>query len=183
MQSGRMRQDPIHNGEELSPGWPALTRMERMFSADAAARLCQKTSDHLTRLSELLHSLDEADETAIVSVGERSQLLRILAERRLRMTVFGEPLPEPAWVILLTLYLAELDQRRTNVTSVADLAGVPAATTIRQIEMLVHRGLVSRQPHAVDQRVIWVALTEAGVAGVRTCLGKLSEEGRPRSKS
>ncbi|MBB3695426.1 PAS domain S-box protein [Sphingomonas sp. BK580] len=88
---------------------------------------------------------------------------RILAKRRLRSLYFeGEMFGEPAFDLLLDLFVQELSHRQTYTTSAAVASGAPLTTALRQITMLVERGLVCREADPVDRRRVLLRLTSAG---------------------
>lgn len=86
----------------------------------------------------------------------------LLAARRARETLFGKTMfGEPAWEMLLLLYLAASESRRT-LGQLGKLAGASKSTTLRWIDYLDQHGLVRREPHPTDKRAVFVELTEKG---------------------
>lgn len=86
----------------------------------------------------------------------------ILAARRGREAIFGKTIfGEPAWEMLLLLYIGESESRRT-IGRLGDLAGISKSTTLRWIDYLDRRGLVRREPHPTDRRAVFVELTRKG---------------------
>jgi DNA-binding MarR family transcriptional regulator len=75
---------------------------------------------------------------------------------------------EPAWDILLALY-AE-DAEKLTISSLCFGAGVPQTTALRWIGTLNKVGLVVRNPHPRDGRLILVSLSEQGRLIVERCL-------------
>lgn len=72
-------------------------------------------------------------------------------------SMFGEP----AWDMLLVLYLAEGGTYET-ICSLVHGAGAPHATSLRWLHVLENHGLVIRKPHPADGRVTLVGLTGEG---------------------
>lgn len=70
---------------------------------------------------------------------------------------------DPAWDILLELYVCELSQQRISVSSLCDAAQVPATTALRWIRMLEGQGLLTRTADPMDGRRYWMSLTPAAV--------------------
>ena len=66
---------------------------------------------------------------------------------------------DPAWSILLELYLADLEQRRTTISCLCVGAEVPGTTALRWITALVERGLIVRHPDRLDRRRVYVELS------------------------
>lgn len=93
----------------------------------------------------------------------RAAAERILAKRRLRSHFFqGEMFGEPAFDLMLDLFVQELSNRQTYTTSAAVASGAPLTTALRQIGMLVERGLVNRDADPVDRRRVLLRLTSEG---------------------
>lgn len=84
--------------------------------------------------------------------------------RRARANHFDANLfAEPAWDILLDLFVAHVDQVRISVTSACLASSCPPTTALRWVSVLEAQGLVRRTGDTTDQRRTWVALTELGV--------------------
>lgn len=95
--------------------------------------------------------------------------------RRRRDSVFGMPglFGEPAWDVLLDLYLAHLDQRTVSVSSACIAACVPPTTALRYLTRLERSGLLKRKPDPTDNRRVLVSLTASAVELVeRTLVGE-----------
>jgi DNA-binding MarR family transcriptional regulator len=91
---------------------------------------------------------------------ERAQALYDL--RRARDTFFGrnaDLFSEPAWDILLDLFIAHERGIRVSVGSACIGACVSQSTGLRWIATLEHRGLVKRESDALDGRRTFVSLT------------------------
>src|SRR5690242_5648825 len=73
-----------------------------------------------------------------------TELVRAIIEaRNARKRFFGDQLfADPAWDILLELYVLRCDQRRASVSKLSLGAGVPTTTALRWIEKLHSDGLV-----------------------------------------
>jgi DNA-binding MarR family transcriptional regulator len=79
--------------------------------------------------------------------------------RRLRFRYFKRAMfGEPAWEILLTLYITEGAEGRQSIGRLADLIETPLSTTARWIDYLERERLVEREPHPTDKRVIYIRL-------------------------
>jgi DNA-binding MarR family transcriptional regulator len=132
------------------------------IEADALgdARLNNEAQVVRDRLHYLLKSLDELIEPIEHCEPATADRVRaILRSRRLRDRFFEAGLfADPAWDILLELYLAELGQYRLAISSLCLGAAVPATTALRWIKTLEKKGLVVRSPDPDDGRRIYVAL-------------------------
>jgi DNA-binding MarR family transcriptional regulator len=84
-------------------------------------------------------------------------------ERRRRGEFLNSALfADPAWDILLELFLAELEQRRTSVGGLCSAANIPLTTGLRWLDALNRERLISKRADPVDRRRVYVSLsTEA----------------------
>src|SRR5437868_12556323 len=74
----------------------------------------------------------------------------LVAARKLRASIFPfEIFGEPAWDILLALYVAS-DSLHGTATPVEAFSGVPLTTTIRWLKYLEAEGLVTRRGYEVQ---------------------------------
>ncbi len=86
---------------------------------------------------------------------------RAYRNRRRRAEVFGDEslFGEPAWDILLDLFVAGERGKRVAVTSACIGSGVPSTTALRWLNVLEARGLVEREEDNADARRSFVRLT------------------------
>lgn len=77
---------------------------------------------------------------------------------------------DPAWDMLLDLYVAQVAGRRVSVSDACIAAAVPQATALRWLNMLDQRGLVVRTADTTDRRRWWMTLSAEGVALVERML-------------
>ncbi|MFN3457358.1 MAG: hypothetical protein ACK4Z8_07255 [Novosphingobium sp.] len=83
--------------------------------------------------------------------------------RRQRQDLFpGIQVADPAWDLMLELFIYDAENRRISVTGLGLAANVPGATVLRWLAMFQEAGLIVREPDALDRRRIWIHLTEAG---------------------
>lgn len=83
-------------------------------------------------------------------------------DRRLRAEVFDDPalFGEPAWDLLLDLFIAMREGKRVPVTSACIGAAVPTTTALRWLALLEERGLIHRENDASDARRVFVRLSD-----------------------
>ncbi|HEX9964275.1 MAG TPA: MarR family winged helix-turn-helix transcriptional regulator [Allosphingosinicella sp.] len=92
-----------------------------------------------------------ADETVAIAK-------RILTLRRLRETILGEEFfSDPAWDMLLDLYVQTRGDAPVAVSSLCLAAGVPATTGLRWIRNMVAAGLLVRRKDPHDARRVFVS--------------------------
>lgn len=87
----------------------------------------------------------------------------LLAMRRYRDALFGGDLfGEPAWDLLLELYLAADGRKPFTVSNLGVSARVPPTTALRWTGLLLERGLIERTPDRKDGRRVLISLTAEG---------------------
>lgn len=110
---------------------------------------------------------------AVAQVRKRHELSQVAQDlyrfRRSRDALLPPALlGEPAWDMLLDLFIHEVEGRKISVTSLCLASAAPSTTALRYIDLLEKHGLLSRSKCATDQRVTFVHLT-------RTAMMKLSD--------
>lgn len=91
---------------------------------------------------------------------------RAYADRRLRERIFDCPalFGEPAWDILLDLFVAQKARKSISVTSACIGSQVPSTTALRWIAVLEQYGLVIREDDPKDKRRAILRLTSDAYA-------------------
>lgn len=106
---------------------------------------------------------DGADGSALLrgKADPAEQALQLYRERRRRIEAFGDDtlFGEPAWDILLDLFVAGERGKRVAVTSACIGSGVPSTTALRWLNVLELRGMVEREDDNHDARRSFVRLT------------------------
>lgn len=99
-----------------------------------------------------------ADEraAAAVSIARRIYALAARRERRFGPELFSNP----AWLMLLDLFVSEAEGRRLSVTALCLGSRKPLATALRYVAVLCDAGLTTRSADAVDARRSFVSLTD-----------------------
>lgn len=97
--------------------------------------------------------------------GYVEQARRAYAVRRRRAGIFGsaELFGEPAWDILLDLYIAFGEEKPVSVSSACIGSASPPTTGLRWLGVLAENGPVVREQDPDDQRRVLVRLTDLGV--------------------
>ena len=124
-----------------------------------------KLRKHLLRHPELIRP-------HIKGIGslEGSLARNLLAERREREEALGDLFGEPAWDMLLDLFAAHEERVNISVSSLCIAAAVPSTTALRWISVLYERGHLIRRADPRDRRRVWVELSPAMVASMRSLL-------------
>ncbi len=109
------------------------------------------------------------------------QLLKL---RRDRQRIFSADIfGEPAWDMLLDMFVQHADGKRISVKSLCIGSGVPNTTALRWISVLVAEGFLMREPSYIDRRITYIYLTRKGYESIRECLiGYLSSMKKYGSK-
>ena len=89
-------------------------------------------------------------------------------DRRRRTKIFrSEDLfGEPAWDILLDLFIAAKERRRVSVTSACIGSAVPSTTALRWITILEKQDLLMREADPGDARRVYVKLSARAYAAM-----------------
>jgi DNA-binding MarR family transcriptional regulator len=87
----------------------------------------------------------------------------VLAQRRSRKAFFSNDLfHEPAWDMLLALYIAQAEDRALFVKTLTSNTDAPATTSQRWIDHLHRLELVDRVVDPHDRRRVEIVLSESG---------------------
>ena len=131
----------------------------------------QELQSTLTTLRRILNEID-ADEKVVRSGHDDSELLafarRLINERYRRYHFFdGHLFSDPAWDIVLELFVAEVEGREVPVTNLCLTSNVPDTTILRWIKALCGEGLLVRHKDEVDKRRVLVELTRTAADSMR----------------
>jgi hypothetical protein len=101
------------------------------------------------------------------------------AMRRKRAAIFGnaELFGEPAWDILLDLYIAHADGKQVSVSSACIGSASPPTTGLRWLGVLAEQGFVRRENDPMDLRRVLVRLTEQGLSTMDRYFASASSQG------
>lgn len=89
--------------------------------------------------------------------------------RRARTKLFGFPdlFGEPAWDMLVDLFIAAEEGKQISVSSLCIASAVPGTTALRWISILETRELVLRTSDPVDARRFYISLTSETHAKIK----------------
>lgn len=100
----------------------------------------------------------------------------ILRRRRSRKQFLPkEMFGEPAWDMLLDLFIAWHDGKNISISSACIASGAPATTALRWLSRLETLKLVERVSDDHDRRRVYVRITDEGAAAVRRWLSGWSD--------
>lgn len=151
-----------------SPGNAARMPLAERLSTliDQIAGMAAEAGGTMAHGSPTAHGQQAAQPASLADLARRFYGQRRRRSRHLPAGLFGEP----AWDILLDLFIAAEEGRRIPVTSACIAADVPATTGMRWLQVLENSELVERRADPADGRRTHVALTVAGYTAMATCL-------------
>ena len=95
----------------------------------------------------------------------------ILDARRRRAEVFNPAMfGEPAWELLLTLFVMDCEGPRLTIGRLTQLAGTKLTTALRWLEYLEDQAFVRREQHPTDARSAFIELTDKARAALELYL-------------
>jgi hypothetical protein len=109
---------------------------------------------------------DPAQDAILLRTAREIAAVRTKRSQHFRSELFAEP----AWDMLLDLFIAHLEGRQVYVSSLCIAASVPATTALRYIQDLERHGEIVSTPDAEDGRRRWLWLSESAVAAMRAIL-------------
>lgn len=125
--------------------------------------------------SRLSNSESNSSKAAQDELAEIRLVSEILKSRRRRDAAFGAELfGEPAWDLLLELYLAQQQQRRISVSDACRASASPPTTGLRWIGILEVQGWVRRACDPLDGRRMWISLTDRASAAMHDYLEQMA---------
>jgi hypothetical protein len=102
----------------------------------------------------------------LAEIAAREYRARRARDRYFDRTLFGEP----AWDIMIDLFIQQSSGKTVSVTSAAIASQVPVTTALRHLAMLQKAGLVERMRSAADARVKLLRLTKEGYTRIGSWL-------------
>jgi DNA-binding MarR family transcriptional regulator len=136
-------------------------------------RLTERDVRDAARLFKLLSESEMSEEAPanVIAPSEaatmREELVgrarSIFGGRQLRSSYFNRSIfGEPAWDVLLVLYIMDASDARQTIGKLADWISIPPTTVLRWVGYLEKERLVERVPHPTDRRVVFIRLVEKG---------------------
>jgi len=122
------------------------------------ARLLERLVNPQEAIPECSLDSAQTDCNKLIAVAKLVQVLRHSRALHFSKAMFGEP----AWDLLVALYIAEEQSWKPTLSTLANDAGKPVSTALRWIDYLDKRKLIRREPSSTDRRTIVVTLSEQG---------------------
>lgn len=142
---------------ENDTGEPTIVLSEK--DAREAARLLKLLSTAIDEKTGFIAS--DCKEASREELILRARI--VLHSRQLRADYFNRAMfGEPAWDVLLALYITDEAEGRQSIGRIAEWIRAPLTTVARWIDYLEKERLVRREAHPGDKRVIFIRLMEKG---------------------
>lgn len=106
-----------------------------------------------------LRGSDATSVTVNTAVNKAIDLIEI-TKRRSRLVSAANLFADPAWFILLDLFVRQHQGLKTSVSSACHASFSPVTTALRHIALLTERNIIQRQYDPVDQRRVYLELTD-----------------------
>jgi len=104
-----------------------------------------------------------------IAVKKAEDLIEI-AKRRSRLMSAANLFADPAWFIMLDLFVRQHSGLQTTVSSACHASFSPVTTALRHLAILTERNIIEREYDPVDQRRIFVKLTQEASAEIQRTL-------------
>jgi hypothetical protein len=157
--------DPNHTKELLQNVGSQIQSASRAI----AQALENMDSDRLMQsaFDETRNGSDDAGLPTLIATARNMIFQRRLRDRVISGSgLFGEP----AWEIMLDLFIATAEGKSISVSSACIGSAGPPTTALRYLSVLDEQRLVERFKHATDARVIHVRLSEPAMAKMSAIL-------------
>jgi hypothetical protein len=105
----------------------------------------------------------------VIAVKKATDLIEI-TRRRSRLASVANLFADPAWFILLDLFVRQHSGLQTSVSSACHASFSPVTTALRHLAILTERNMIEREYDPVDQRRVFVKLTDKASAEIQRTL-------------
>lgn len=102
----------------------------------------------------------DVHDRAAIEASALANAKRSVRRRALRRQLIGTPslFGEPAWDMLIDLFIHQCERKSVSTSSLCIASGVPMSSALRMIQRLCEAGLVSRRADPTDGRRFFVEL-------------------------
>ena len=105
----------------------------------------------------------------IIALKKAADLIEI-TKRRSKLFSVANLFADPAWFILLDLFVRQHSGLQTSVSSACHASFSPLTTALRHIAILTDRKIIQRRYESVDQRRVLLELTDETCAEIQRIL-------------
>lgn len=159
----------------------------------SAHELLAGVADQMGEMAEAIRGLADGMRAAPAADAAPTSMLdaaeRILAQRKARTRFLPPSLfHEPAWEVLLSLYVAQGRGRTVNIKHLTQAVDAPVTTAQRWVDALAHMRLVHRVVDDLDRRRVELSLTQSATQALEGYLawlvaGDYQAEAQPLSQN
>lgn len=96
---------------------------------------------------------------SIDNAASAARRLLMIERRRQEIGGCAGLFSDPAWFLMVDLFVRECEGRETSISSAVIASGVPATTGLRCLTALVSDGKLIRRPDPTDERRVFVSLS------------------------
>ncbi len=153
-------------GDDLELNSLGLDAKELSVFVNLLSRLI-KTS------SEVKEGPRELPQQDLTTIAEKMYQMRRRREALMNERFGGDIFSDPAWDIILDLYIHNSRNQDVSVTSVCAASMVPITTALRYVTVLSERGLIERSKNPKDGRSYLLRLSPAGLKAVEDLLSDI----------
>lgn len=141
---------------------------------DMTTQLSTMAAEFQVRADRLTADGTEDASPDTASPSTRALAVQLLTQRAARFDHFADELfHEPAWDMLLALFIAQADHRTMNVKTLVATAQAPVTTSQRWIDHLHKLNLIDRTIDPADRRRVEISLSDAGHQAILAYLQQL----------
>lgn len=120
-------------------------------------------SNNIAQDLDTLRGLLDSLQRQLTGSTDVQQPLHYVRARKMRQELFpGKYFGDPAWDIIVELYVAALSGKTFATSDIGLEAGIPMTTVLRYLALLEQDGIVQRWSDPSDGRRVLVKLTERG---------------------
>ena len=167
----------------MKMSYPVEIDSPERFLLQAEAQIAMASAT----ISKALRSIDPKGKSDFIALNHvDTQTLaatarRLIVERRLRDRLLNIPalFGEPAWDILLDLFVAYVDEKPVSTSDACISSTAPATTGLRYLKALEDQQMIEWVRHQSDGRVVYIRLTDPAVAQMTHLLSRYANEKPP----
>jgi hypothetical protein len=150
-----------------------LSKKDQIHTFDVPIKLTRKQLEKMLRAvdSDEVPGVPQEPSNAanIFAVKKATDLIEI-TKRRSKLFSVANLFADPAWFILLDLFVRQNSGMQTSVSSACHASFSPLTTALRHIAILTERKIIQRRYDSVDQRRVFLELTDETCAEIQRIL-------------
>jgi hypothetical protein len=138
-----------------------------MFNAQSHANVI----DQIANINVPVQPSPPATPNALIAIAvKKAEDLIEITKRRSRFMSAANLFADPAWFIMLDLFVRQHSGLQTTVSSACHASFSPVTTALRYLAILTERNMIEREYDPIDQRRVFVKLTQKASAEIQHIL-------------